>query len=67
MAQRFYGLNNSATFNRQEEVTTGLATTGTDLEVRIDDTKGWTRLRVAEALQAIIGRIQSGTNDLGAI
>ena len=67
MASRFYGLNNLATKFRQEDVTTGVATTGTDVEVRIDDTKGWSRVQLMQALEAIDRRIIAGTDDLAVM
>jgi hypothetical protein len=67
MANRFYGLNNLATNHRQENVVTGTSTQSTDIEVRIDDTKSWSRLQIVEALEAISRRISIGTNDLNVI
>jgi hypothetical protein len=68
MANRFYGLNNLATQFRQEDVTYhASATQSTDIEVRIDDTKSWSRTQVLEALEAISRRIRSGTNDLAVM
>lgn len=67
MGNRFYGLSNIPTQFRQEDVKTGTGTQATDVEVRIDDTKGWNRLMVVTALEEIILRINAGFDDLGTI
>lgn len=66
MGSRYYGLNNLPPKFRQEDVLTDTSTTSTDVEVRINDAKSWKRNTVIQALEAIIRRIRSGTNDLAA-
>lgn len=65
MASVFYGLNNLATQQNQENVTEGSSTQSTDVEVRIDTTKSWNRQGLYNALDAISKRIVNGYDDLG--
>lgn len=68
MANRFYGLNNiPSTMEQPDKVVTGSSTGSTDVEVRIDTTKSWNRQMLLIALFAIVDRITTGFDDLGAI
>lgn len=56
MASNFLGINRGQTDN-PGNVATGAATTGTDIELRIDTGKGTTKEDVVKALRAIEGFI----------
>lgn len=59
MASEFYGLNRGSNL-RVEEVTVGTSTGSTDLELRVDLTKGITRKDVNRLLDTILNFINDG-------
>lgn len=67
MANQFYGLNRGDN-DQSETVQTGTSTQGTDLEVRIDLTKSFTKAEIEVLLDTIARRIYDrGENELGSI
>jgi hypothetical protein len=63
MAQRFFGLNRGANHNA-DDVAVGVATANTDIEVRIDDTKGFTTIEITNFMEALQRRILDGRSNL---
>lgn len=63
MASQYFGLNRGAS-SQPDEVSVGTSTNATDVEVRIDLTKGWTRAELDEYLSRIKDFILDGRNDL---
>jgi len=63
MAQRYFGLNRGADHN-PNDVTVGTSTGSTDIELRIDDSKGMNSLDVNMAVDAIMRRILDGRDRL---
>lgn len=52
MADLFVGFNRGVEGFKPSDFTTGSSTGSTDIELRLDDTKGFTRLDVLKALEA---------------
>lgn len=64
MASVSYGLNRGAS-SQPDDITTGtLAVSTNDLEVRVDNTKGWTRAELKEYLNRIADFIIDGRDAL---
>lgn len=54
MADRFIGINNNGgAFTGDSTFTIGSSTGSTDVELRFSDSAGWTREKLAEAVEAI--------------
>lgn len=61
MGSEYYGINRGDPNQLMPDaVTVGTSTGSTDIEVRLDLTKGWTTLEIEEALDAIYQRIIDG-------
>jgi hypothetical protein len=52
MAQQYIGVNRGADYN-PDALTVGTSTGSTDVELRIDDTKGWTTAELYAVMDAI--------------
>jgi hypothetical protein len=63
MANRFFGLNRSVNAN-PDDVVVGTVTGSTDIELRIDDTKGITTLEVEALTEALVRRVMDGRSNL---
>lgn len=54
MADHYVSINRGKTGQKMSEFTAGAsATTADDLEIRIADAAGWTRLEIIQALEAL--------------
>jgi len=52
MASHFVGLNRGQEGERYSDFTTGAATGGTDIELRLDDGKSYSKVDVVKAIKA---------------
>lgn len=67
MGNVFYGLNRGQSDEQPFLVASGTSTQGTDIEVRLDDTKALTKSDVENALQSIMNYIRGGIKPGGAL
>lgn len=58
MANLFVGSNRGQT---EKDIVKGSSTNSTDIEVRIDDTKGWKRSEIVQKLRELANKIQTDT------
>ncbi len=67
MASKYYAVNNLPTlYDQPDQITVGTSTGSTDIEVRVDTGKSWTREGMKIALESIIRRITE-RNDASVI
>lgn len=66
MASFYIGLNRGTqNMAEQYNLTTGTSTGSTDIELRIDETKGWTRKEIMEVFKVFRAYLINGQPNLG--